>query len=343
MAVTPVDISINSSAVPTLTLAAGSAGGVAAASTIDPVNDYMLIYTHSLTATQGINRNTLLGITGSPVGTTDTQTLSNKTFGNTNAFTTLDSSFTLQNSSDNTKQGVFSLSGLTTGTTRTYSFPNYNATLASLAGTETLTNKTITSPTINSPTITNASITADTISGYTISNAGTIYGMSVSGGVLASAALVGSVNSAAIASGALSPTKTANPYKFSAYRNASFNTGNGSDALVTFDTETFDTGSNYSTSTGKFTAPVAGFYWFTATISGTSATYIIVNLYKNGAAILHGYELLSSGGSSASGVNGFLQLSANDYIQVYCQTASGAAGGTGSGLSYFQGFLVSAT
>lgn len=150
------------------------------ANTIDAIQDILPIYTASAIATQGINRNTLLGITGSPVGNTDTQTLSNKTLGNTNSLTIKDGNLTLQNSSSTTKQAVFSLSGITAGQTRTITLPDYNATMASLVGTETLTNKTLTSPTISSPTITNATLSTDAITGFSSSTSGTLYGISVS-------------------------------------------------------------------------------------------------------------------------------------------------------------------
>ena len=41
---------------------------------------------------------------------------------------------------------------------RTYTLPDYNATLATIAGTETLTGKTFTSPTINTPVISGGTI-----------------------------------------------------------------------------------------------------------------------------------------------------------------------------------------
>ncbi|MDO8985657.1 DUF2793 domain-containing protein [Cypionkella sp.] len=54
-----------------------------------------------------------------------------------------DAVFSLVNDADPTKKALFSLSGITTGTTRTFSLPNSSSELAILAGTQTFTgNKT---------------------------------------------------------------------------------------------------------------------------------------------------------------------------------------------------------
>lgn len=122
--------------------------------TIDPIADLLPIFTSSTTATQAISRNTYLGITGSPIGTTDVQSLSNKTLVNTNTITVKDSLMTLQNTADLTKQARFSLASITTGNIRTYTLPDISDTIVTLGATQTLTAKTLTSPTITSPTIT---------------------------------------------------------------------------------------------------------------------------------------------------------------------------------------------
>lgn len=171
MAIAPVQVPVSTS-VPTLTLAAGSAGGLAVASTIDPVNDYLSIYTASSTATQGINRNTLLGISSAPVGLTDSQTLTNKTL------------------TSPTISGP-TLSGTIGGTYTIGGTPTFPSSVVTLTGTQTLTNKTLTSPSMSAPTITNATISADALTGFTTSNTGTIYGVSVTAGVINGANTIG--------------------------------------------------------------------------------------------------------------------------------------------------------
>lgn len=88
------------------------------------------------------------------VTTDNTQTLTNKTLSSaSNTFTIIDNSFSIKDNSDNTKIAAFECSGITTGTTRTFTFPDADTTLVGTGTTQTLTNKTLTSPTINTPLI----------------------------------------------------------------------------------------------------------------------------------------------------------------------------------------------
>ena len=92
------------------------------------------------------------GVQGALVGTSDTQTLTNKTIsGGTSAPTTLTvttTALSITDTADPTKILKFAASGITSGQTRTMTIPDGDATIASLARTETLTNKTLTAPVI---------------------------------------------------------------------------------------------------------------------------------------------------------------------------------------------------
>ena len=173
-----------------------------AAISIDGAADYLLIDPGGSGTYNKINRNVLLGITSTPIGAADSQTLSNKTLDNSNIITIKDANLTVQNSSDTTKRAVFSASGITTGTTRTLTLPNRTDTLVTLAGTETLTNKTITSPTITGGTIDNSAITVDSISGQTSATQVTVGGVLMNNGVIGTS---GAVTATSIAAGGVQP------------------------------------------------------------------------------------------------------------------------------------------
>lgn len=70
----------------------------------------------------------------------------------------VDTTAIVKGSADATKLLRFEVDGFTTATTRVLTPPNYDGTIATLAGTETFTNKTLTSPTVNSPTISGGTI-----------------------------------------------------------------------------------------------------------------------------------------------------------------------------------------
>lgn len=146
---------------------------------IDSVTDTFPIVNDALDETQQINRNVFLGVTGQPADISTIQTISNKIFNNTNLVTLLDGSFTLQNNVDTTKRALFSLAGITTATTRTYTLPNASSTLADISTAQTLTNKTLTSPTITGGSITNPTLSVDAISEFTAANGVTIDGLNI--------------------------------------------------------------------------------------------------------------------------------------------------------------------
>lgn len=154
----------------------------------------------------------------------------------------------------------------------------------------------------------------------------------------------GAINNSHIAAGALNVAKLNSPYKFSAYRSAAFT--HGSPAVVPYDTELFDTSNNFDvvTNKGRFTAPVAGYYFFngSAGVSASGSGYIAM-LYKNGSPELQGDSEIYNGGSWGQNytVSGLVQLAVSDYVEVYFY-GSGQPADIGKNRTYFQGFLYSA-
>lgn len=171
-----------------------------AANTIDAANDYMPIVQSG--NNKKINRNVLLGLSSAPLGTTDTQSPTNKTFDNTNQLTVKGTKLTLQDDSDTSKQAQFLMSSITTANTRSYTLPDASTTIVGTGTTQTLTNKTLTSPTINGGTLDNATITVDSIAGHSVGTTVTVANLQIASGVLNSA---NAVTSTSIATGAVQP------------------------------------------------------------------------------------------------------------------------------------------
>lgn len=161
------------------------------ANSIDATNDTFPIVTSNVNTTQQINRNTFLGLGSAPVGLTDSQTLTNKVL----------TSPTVSNPTfSGTLSGTYTIGGT----------PTFPSGITQNTASQTLTNKTLTSPTINAPTITNAAITADTVSGFSTSNAGSIYGISVTGGQITNAGIAsGTIGSTQIATNGVAASNLA--------------------------------------------------------------------------------------------------------------------------------------
>lgn len=155
---------------------------------VDRAADMLEIADVSASQSKKITPNDLMGISGVAIGDTDSQTLSNKTL------------------TSPTINGV-TFSGTLAGTYTIGGTPTFPSSVVTLTGSQTLTNKILTSPTINTATLVNPTLTVDTVAGFSASTTGTVYGVSITTGVIASAALVNTVNTAAIQSAAITATK----------------------------------------------------------------------------------------------------------------------------------------
>ena len=134
---------------------------------------------------------------------------------------------------------------------------------------------------------------------------------------------------------------------FSAYINTNQSLAANTFTKVQFNTEEFDTNSNFDSATNyRFTPTVAGYYQFNSVVyvSVAPSSVFQVLFYKNGAAYKQAFYL-SNASSGATMVGGSLLTYMNgstDYIEVYAnsQSANTIGGAVGSIYTQFSGFLA---
>ena len=125
---------------------------------------------------------------------------------------------------------------------------------------------------------------------------------------------------------------------FSAYQSSAQSVAASTFTKVLFQTEDFDTNSNFASST--FTPTVAGYYQISAAVLPSSTTsQTLISIYKNGAVFksvnLNGTNL-SSTVSSLVSVNG-----STDYVEIYIYIAGVTPAITASvQYTWFNGCMV---
>jgi len=106
---------------------------------------------------------------------------------------------------------------------------------------------------------------------------------------------------------------------FSAYQTTGTALSAGTTTKVVFDTESFDTNSNFDTSTSTFTPTVAGYYQVNACVfvsSTTSAILTILNA-SNGASRSGGFTNIASQSQAASMASAVMYFNGStDYVEV---------------------------
>ena len=115
----------------------------------------------------------------------------------------------------------------------------------------------------------------------------------------------------------------------------------GANTDVVFNLVQVSQGGGYSTSTGRFTAPVAGIYFisFTGRANGTSATHM--SFKKNGTEF-QGFRSTSTGGTVGNvgmAASCVVDLAVNDYIQVRVKDGT-MNGNEGLDDGMFSGYFI---
>ena len=129
---------------------------------------------------------------------------------------------------------------------------------------------------------------------------------------------------------------------FSAYISSTQTISAGTFTKAQFNTEEFDTNSNYDATTNyRFTPTVAGYYQITVCVQKTSsATDIQTLIYKNGSAFKNGVTPTST---SSAIVTALVYMNGStDYVEGYVYMGSGGATTTTASSSYFQASMVRA-
>jgi hypothetical protein len=129
---------------------------------------------------------------------------------------------------------------------------------------------------------------------------------------------------------------------FLAFQSSATSITNATAVKVLFDTESFDTNSNFASS--RFTPTVAGYYQMNANVTincvGTGAN--LIYFYKNGSDFLRGGRIQTSGANPAGmTVAAIIYMNGStDYVEVYVFTNGGTALTEAGTVSNFSGALI---
>jgi hypothetical protein len=135
-------------------------------------------------------------------------------------------------------------------------------------------------------------------------------------------------------------TMMVNGPAFSAYAGSGTTVATATFTKINFDTEEFDTNSNFASS--RFTPTVAGYYQISSGITGgggTTGTNNLIMIYKNGSWYRTGST--SVGGTYFSISNLVYLNGSTDYVEIYLFQNSGLNFTTGTTVTNsFAGVLV---
>lgn len=121
---------------------------------------------------------------------------------------------------------------------------------------------------------------------------------------------------------------------------ATLTSGNtATSGTIIYNNAVFNIGSGYSTSTGIFTAPIAGYYQFSVSSISASSTYVETEVLYNNAMVFNIRGSAPSSGTQAGASGTFIYyMNANDTMK--CNVAGSYAQFGGGPYTTFSGTLI---
>ena len=125
---------------------------------------------------------------------------------------------------------------------------------------------------------------------------------------------------------------------FSAYQSTLISLGLNVNTQIICQTKEYDLTTSYNTTTGNFTAPIAGIYSAVAAFAiATTVTVLYAKIYKNGAL----YKEAVTGSGSTQQVTCQISLVAGDTLGFFAQQSAAAQNTVAVATdTYFQASLV---
>lgn len=157
--------------------------------------------------------------------------------------------------------------------------------------------------------------------------------------------LVTTGSTAAVSQTMLASGVAGNGPAFGAFASTATNTANNTYTKVVLASEEFDTNNCFDTGLSRFTPNVAGYYQFNGAIYGGGYTNQLVTIFKNGAEAKRGIFTGSASSLIVPTVSSMIYMNGTtDYVEMFWYQSSGVTVnlGTGSYLTYFNGFLARA-
>jgi len=168
-----------------------------------------------------------------------------------------------------------------------------------------------------------------------------------SGAITLAAPAVAGTNTINLPAAAGTVMVSGNMPAFSAYSNSAQTISAATFTKIQFNTELFDTNSNYDVGTYRFTPTVAGYYQVNTSVNfGTARSLYILSIYKNNSRGTGGENTFAgslSANTSLNCQNIVYMNGSSDYLEVFAYVDSGTnAINTGTNNTYFSSSMLRA-